>query len=43
VDAQVEQLFQEYDASNDRQKLSEIRGLLNRRRYISNLLRSDTL
>ena len=44
VDAQLEQLSKAYDSSGDREKLSEIRGLLNRRRYISNLLKSsDTL
>jgi molecular chaperone HscB len=38
VDAQLERLFQAYDSSSDREKLSEIRGLLNRRRYIRNLV-----
>lgn len=38
VDAQLERLFAEYDGSGDREKLSQIRALLNRRRYINNLL-----
>ena len=41
LDRQLEQLFVEYDALRDREKLSEIRAVLNRRRYISNLLRSS--
>src|SRR5713101_3950935 len=40
VDAQLERLFEGYDSSGDREKLSQMRGLLNRRRYIRNLLRS---
>lgn len=45
VDAKLGQLYQAYDTIPDREKLSEIRALLNRRRYIKNLLepRDDTL
>jgi molecular chaperone HscB len=44
VDRQLESLFAKYDAAGPesetaRQALNEIRGLLNRRRYIDNLLR----
>ena len=38
VDTQLDQRFGEWDASQDRDKLAEIRGLLNRRRYIQNLV-----
>ena len=38
VDHQLERLFQEYDSSGDREELSQLRGLLNRRRYIKNLV-----
>ncbi len=44
VDKQLESLFAKYDAAEPesataRQALQEVRGLLNRRRYIDNLLR----
>ncbi|SRR5579884_1752656 len=44
VDSELEKLFNKYDASEPRsetakQALHEIRGVLNRRRYIENLLR----
>jgi molecular chaperone HscB len=38
VDTQLDQRFAEWDASGDREKLFEIRALLNRRRYIQNLV-----
>jgi molecular chaperone HscB len=38
IDAQLEQLFVRYDLARDREVLAEIRGVLNRRRYISNLV-----
>jgi molecular chaperone HscB len=38
VDRQLESLFAQYDASAARDTLTEIRGLLNRRKYIQNLL-----
>jgi molecular chaperone HscB len=38
VDHQLEALFTKYDATPDRETLSEIRGVLNRRKYIQNLL-----
>ena len=44
VDAQLETMFSKYDASDAesetaKQALHEVRGLLNRRRYIDNLMR----
>lgn len=39
VDRELEKLFQAYDASNDTEQLSRMRGVLNRRRYIQNLVR----
>lgn len=44
IDAELRHLFEKYDASESRsetakQALHEIRGVLNRRRYIENLLR----
>ncbi|HXP85039.1 MAG TPA: Fe-S protein assembly co-chaperone HscB [Bryobacteraceae bacterium] len=39
IDASLEQLFPRHDASGDRTVLDEIRGALNRRRYIANLVR----
>ncbi len=38
-DAELEDLFRKYDSSGDRGILQAVRGLLNRRRYIQNLLR----
>ena len=38
VDKQLEVLFEQYDQSQSRDKLSEIRGALNRRKYIQNLV-----
>jgi hypothetical protein len=39
-DAQLNALFQKYDSSNEDQTvLQTIRGVLNRRRYIQNLVR----
>lgn len=38
VDAQLRSLFEKYDAAPERETLSEIRGVLNRRKYIQNLL-----
>ena len=38
VDAGMDRLFVEWDAAEDREVLARIRGLLNRRKYILNLL-----
>jgi molecular chaperone HscB len=38
VDRKLEDLFDQYDQSQSRDKLSEIRGVLNRRKYIQNLV-----
>jgi hypothetical protein len=38
VDEQLENLFEQYDQSQSRDKLSGIRGALNRRKYIQNLV-----
>jgi molecular chaperone HscB len=38
VDRQLEGLFYKYDQSQSRETLSEIRGALNRRKYIQNLV-----
>ncbi|MBZ5610979.1 MAG: Fe-S protein assembly co-chaperone HscB [Acidobacteriia bacterium] len=38
VDRQLESLFEKYDRSPSRDPLSELRGVLNRRKYIQNLL-----
>jgi molecular chaperone HscB len=38
VDRQLEDQFEQYDRTQSREKLSEIRGVLNRRKYIQNLL-----
>jgi len=38
VDQRLQQLFEKYDRAPQRETLSEIRGLLNRRKYIQNLL-----
>ena len=38
VDSQLEKLFLTQDSAKDTSKLGEIRGVLNRRRYIRNLL-----
>jgi len=39
TDQELESLFGRYDASEDRGVLQSIRGILNRRRYIQNLVR----
>lgn len=39
ADTELEKLFEQYDASGDRNVLQNIRGVLNRRRYIQNLVR----
>jgi len=39
IDADLAGLFAKYDASKDQPALAEIRSVLNRRRYIENLLR----
>jgi molecular chaperone HscB len=39
TDTELEQLFGQYDSSGDRNVLQNIRGVLNRRRYIQNLVR----
>jgi len=38
TDQQLESLFEQYDATGSRETLSQIRGVLNRRKYILNLL-----
>ena len=38
VDAELQQKFGAWDQTHDRSTLAEIRGLLNRRKYISNLI-----
>ena len=38
VDREIQQKFSEWDSAHDRQILAEVRGLLNRRKYISNLI-----
>jgi molecular chaperone HscB len=38
VDAELEELFERYDQSGEAAVLASIRGLLNRRRYIRNLV-----
>jgi hypothetical protein len=38
VDRQLEVLFEQYDHAQSRDKLTEIRGALNRRKYIQNLV-----
>jgi HSCB C-terminal oligomerisation domain. len=39
IDSQLESLFPQYDQSRDPEVLQQIRGVLNRRRYIRNLVR----
>lgn len=39
VDSQRDELFREYDAAPDRDKLTRLRALLNRRKYLQNLVR----
>lgn len=38
TDAQLQSLFEQYDASHSRDVLTEIRNVLNRRKYIQNLV-----
>ena len=38
VDAELQKLFEEFDAAEDREVLTKIRGVLNRRKYVENLL-----
>jgi molecular chaperone HscB len=38
VDRQLSELFEQYDRLKSRETLSEIRGVLNRRKYIQNLV-----
>jgi molecular chaperone HscB len=38
VDQQLESLFEKYDQASNREALGEIRGVLNRRKYILNLV-----
>ncbi|MCS7024698.1 MAG: Fe-S protein assembly co-chaperone HscB [Bryobacteraceae bacterium] len=38
IDRELEQLFQQWDEKHERATLQQIRGLLNRRRYIHNLV-----
>lgn len=39
ADGELQELFEKYDATEDRAVLQSIRGVLNRRRYIQNLVR----
>jgi molecular chaperone HscB len=43
LDRELAAKFTAYDAGGDRSELSEIRGLLNRRKYIHNLIATTTL
>ena len=38
IDGELQQLFEKYDAGGDRAVLAQIRGILNRRNYIRNLV-----
>lgn len=38
VDSELDRLFREFDAKQDREALSKVRSTLNRRRYIQNLI-----
>ena len=38
VDAEMQRKFAEWDTAHDRAVLAEVRGLLNRRKYIANLI-----
>jgi molecular chaperone HscB len=38
IDRELAEQFRKYDATRDRNVLGEIRGILNRRRYIRNLV-----
>jgi polyphosphate kinase 2 (PPK2 family) len=38
TDQQLDALFEQHDASGSRETLAQIRGVLNRRKYIQNLL-----
>ena len=38
IDAELKAKFAEYDGSRDRKVLAEVRGILNRRRYVRNLV-----
>jgi molecular chaperone HscB len=38
IDAELQDKFEEWDGAHDRQTLSAVRGLLNRRKYIANLI-----
>ncbi len=38
VDQQLQSLFENYDQASNREALGEIRGVLNRRKYILNLV-----
>jgi len=38
IDSELQAKFAEYDAARDRNVLAEIRGMLNRRRYVRNLV-----
>lgn len=38
VDGEIERKFSEWDAGRNRESLMDLRGLLNRRKYISNLV-----
>jgi molecular chaperone HscB len=39
IDAELQTLFERYDASRDRAVLEQVRAVLNRRRYVRNLIR----
>lgn len=38
IDAELQEKFEEWDRTHDRETLTSVRGLLNRRKYIANLL-----
>ena len=38
LDAELQQAFAQWDATNSRESLTAVRGLLNRRKYITNLI-----
>jgi molecular chaperone HscB len=43
LDSELEQAFTKWDATHNRESLTAIRGLLNRRKYITNLIDKATL
>ena len=43
VDTELQQAFAQWDATKNREALTAVRGLLNRRKYITNLINKATL